>query len=130
MAKASDTISSASREPDPQAEKGPLRERVEKAVAAALAFDDVAEKPIRRGPGDWVTATAAVTDAVVSDLVPVLADMLSEARADVLREHADREVALWGHGTSAVERLLEHAHEHDGRLGTPPGNKRGGESER
>lgn len=49
------------------------------------------------------------------ELAPFLGDLVARARADVLREHADREVAHEGF-TMAVERLLAHAHEHDGYL--------------
>lgn len=53
-----------------------------------------------------------------ASLAPFLADLLTEARADVLREHADREMAHEG-ATMAVERLLAHTHEYDGHLRTP-----------
>jgi len=50
------------------AESDAIRARVRSAIAEALSFDDVALKPIRRGPGDWTTATEAATDAVMAAL--------------------------------------------------------------
>lgn len=71
------------------------------------------------GMSGWQSWLAAHEAHVASEMAPLLANLLASARADILREHADREVAHEGY-TMAVERLLAHAHEHDGHLLTLP----------